>query len=197
MKLILLPLLIFILTLAGCHHDNRSIQVTSTTKNTAAHSLDEFKSMKFSMTFDNFRKMGYSCSSSTNLGCTTTRSDETIFGKPIRRITVQFRDDKAKKISVDIHYLDYSPLQIVKLYKKKLGAPKLSNYNNSLGDIIRNYYWIFPDGTSVIVFHNMSRLPDTRSNSSGNFTHIKHLNEHETASFLKQVRKMRMKTTNL
>ena len=148
----------------------------------AAFDLHGYKSIEFGMTPQQVTKLGFECmaAGSNSYGCSKTELDknpETLFGKPVT-VLVLLYDGKVRSIDVSTHM---STRELVSLYEKSLGDPKVQEYQAS-GGRMRRYFWVSNQKTSIWIaepMYSVSVNTITQNNASATYSDIK-----ATAEFL-------------
>lgn len=161
---------------------------------------DGFKSTKFGMSASQLEGMGFSCKPDKK-SCEKkpdakkeATESETLFGKPAD-IDVELSEDKISSINVRI---GIEEKEMVELFSKALGSPKIFEYTALFGDKIRRYYWISSGGTSIAVTINLDEKPPQGIfKMLGPWSTAKYRNKHETTKMLDEINKSSVKPKDL
>lgn len=153
---------------------------------------DGFKSVKFEMNAHQLESIGFSCKPD-KLSCEKKAGEkqqlsesETLFGKPAD-IDVELADNKASTIKVMIHIEEK---QVVELFTKALGSPKIFEYPSLFGNKIRRYYWISSEGTSIVININLDEEPPQGIfKMVGPLAIVRYQDKFETSKLLDMVKK--------
>lgn len=132
----------------------------------AGRDIDGFKDIKFGSTIDQIVAMGgkdYVNSSSecnsNSRQCTLKTEGRTLFGKPVKYISVDMKDGAVLNVNVST---DYTPREFISLADKEFGASKSYRYKSLLGNSIEVKFWPVGNASSLLIKYQENDLDGSR-----------------------------------